>query len=71
MTFADLPAGASVFLDANTLIYHFEPHPQFGPACTKLVERIENQELEGFTSTHVLAEMTHRLMTLEACATFG
>ena len=27
MTFADLLRGDSVFLDANTLVYHFEPHP--------------------------------------------
>lgn len=71
MTFADLPAGAAVFLDANTLVYHFQPHPVFGPPCTDLVERIENQELSGFTSTHVLGELAHRLMTLEACAAFG
>jgi hypothetical protein len=34
MTFADLLSGAAVFLDANTLIYHFANHPQYGPACT-------------------------------------
>jgi hypothetical protein len=33
MTFADLATGDSVFLDANTLIYHFGPHPTFGTAC--------------------------------------
>jgi predicted nucleic acid-binding protein len=71
MTFADLPAGAAVFLDANTLVYHFQPHPAFGPACTDLVERIEHLEPVGFTSTHVLSELAHRLMTLEACALFG
>jgi hypothetical protein len=27
MTFADLLAGDSVFVDANTLTYHFQPHP--------------------------------------------
>jgi predicted nucleic acid-binding protein len=71
MNFADLPSGAAVFLDANTLVYHFEPHWQFGPACTALLTRIENQELTGFSSTHLLAEVAHRLMTLEACAKFG
>jgi predicted nucleic acid-binding protein len=71
MTFADLPGGASVLVDANTLVYHFQPLPVFGPACTDLVERIEHQQLIGFTSTHVLSEMAHRLMTLEACALFG
>ena len=27
MTFADLVSGQSVFLDANTFVYHFQPHP--------------------------------------------
>lgn len=66
MIFADLLAGDQVFVDANTLTYHFQPHPVWGAACTQLLERIKNQELGGFTSTHVLAEVAHRLMTLEA-----
>jgi len=37
MTFADLVAGESVFIDANTLIYHFGPHPTFGAACNQLI----------------------------------
>jgi len=71
MTFLDIPAGNSVFLDANVLVYHFEPHPAFGTACTDLIERIENNDLQGYVSAHVLTETAHRLMTLEACATFG
>jgi predicted nucleic acid-binding protein len=71
MIFSDLPVGAAAFLDANTLIYHFEPHPLLGSACTELLERIERHELSGFSSTHVLAEVAHRLMALEACAVFG
>ena len=39
MTFAQIPAAAAVFLDANTLVYHFTNHPTFGPACTQLVKR--------------------------------
>ena len=31
MTFADIPAGSSVFVDANTFVYHFQPHPLYGP----------------------------------------
>jgi len=31
MTFADLPGGTAVFVDANTLVYHFQPHPVSGP----------------------------------------
>lgn len=47
MTFADLAKGARVFLDANTLVYHFSPHPVFGSACNELVQRIERCDLEG------------------------
>ena len=43
MTFAQIPAATAVFLDANTLVYHFTNHPTFGPACTQLVKRIEHQ----------------------------
>ncbi|HZU36700.1 MAG TPA: PIN domain-containing protein [Gemmataceae bacterium] len=32
---------------------------------------MEHQDLNGFTSTSVLSEMAHRLMTLEACAQFA
>jgi predicted nucleic acid-binding protein len=71
MTLADLSPGESVFLDANVFVYHFEPHALFGPPCTNLLKRIELLELAGFTSTHVLGEVAHRLMTLEASVLYG
>ncbi len=66
MTFADLAVGDSVFLDANILVFHFAPDPAYGPPCGQLVQQIQNQQLKGFTSTHVLGEVAHRLMVLEA-----
>ncbi len=66
MTFDDLQAGDSVFMDANTLIYHFTNHAKYGAPCTRLVERIENQEIQGFTISHCLADVAHRIMTIEA-----
>jgi len=71
MTFANVPPGAAVFLDANTFIYHFTADPTFAAACTVFLDRIENQDLAGVTSAHVLNEMAHRLMTLEAQQLFG
>jgi predicted nucleic acid-binding protein len=71
MTFADLVAGDAVFVDANILTYHFQPHPAWGPPCTDLLRRIENQELVGFTSTHALSEVSHRLMTIQASTLLG
>jgi predicted nucleic acid-binding protein len=71
MIFADLLAGEPVFVDANILIYHFGPHPIFGAACQQLVQRIEKQEIRGFTSTHVLGEIAHQLMIIEALSLPG
>jgi predicted nucleic acid-binding protein len=71
MTFADLPAGASIFLDANPLVYHFAPDPKFGAASSQLLARIVNHEIQAFTSTHVLSEVAHQLMLLEAANLFG
>jgi predicted nucleic acid-binding protein len=71
MTFADLAANDVLFLDANTLVYHFASHQVFGPAANQLMTRIENQQLEGYTSTHVLSEAAHRLMMIEAATLPG
>ena len=71
MTFADIPAGAAVFLDANTLVYHFTSEPKYGAACTQLVKQIESGQLHGFTSTHAVGDVCHRLMTLEAINLLG
>ncbi len=71
MTFDDIAAGQAVFLDANTFLYYFTAHFRFGAACKKLLSRIENKDFAGFTSAHVLTEVVHRLMTIEACERFG
>jgi predicted nucleic acid-binding protein len=71
MNFAAIPAGVAVFLDANTLLNYFTAHAALGPPCRALLERVENRDIQGITSSHVLGEVTHRLMTVEACARFG
>lgn len=58
-------------MDANIPLYYFTAHSRYGPACQKLLDRIENKEITGFSSAHVLAEVVHRLMTIEACQRFG
>lgn len=68
---SQLATGDAVFLDANMLVYHFEPHPLHGPICHQLLSRIDQQDLVGYTSTHVLSEMAHRLMMVEASALPG
>lgn len=71
MIFADLADGDSVFLDANVLVYHFAADLQFGAACTDFVKRIERKEILAFSSTHVMCDVAHRLMTIEAILAFG
>jgi predicted nucleic acid-binding protein len=70
MTFADIPVGSDVFIDANVFVYYAEPHPTFGPPCQQLLLRIENKEFQGFTSSSILSSVVHRVMTLEAVDVF-
>jgi predicted nucleic acid-binding protein len=71
MTFANVPAGESVFVDANTFIYHFSGDPKYGSACTQFIKRVELRQILGFTSAHVVSDVAHRLMTLEAISGMG
>lgn len=71
MTFAAIPAGASIFLDANVFLHYFTAHRRYGAAAETLLDRVESQDVIGFTSAHVLLEVVHRLMTIEACQRFG
>jgi predicted nucleic acid-binding protein len=71
MNFAQIPANASVFIDANVLVYYFAPDPALGPACQQLMSRINHQEIAAWTSAHSLGDAAHRTMVLEAVARFG
>ena len=71
MTFVDLAAGESVFVDENTFVYHFQPHRTWGAACNQFMTRLDQGLLVGYTSPQVLGEVAHRLMTMEACSLRG
>ncbi len=71
MILADVSAGATVFVDANILIFALTNHPTYGAACEAFLDRSENQEIMAVTSTHVLGEVVHRMMTIEAADRFG
>jgi predicted nucleic acid-binding protein len=71
VTFDDLSSGASIFIDANCLVYAASADPRYGPACQRLLEWIDNQDIQGLTSAHVLSEMAHRVMTLDAAKRFN
>ena len=63
MKLEDLPSGARVFVDANILIYHFAG---LSLECRAFLQRCEARQVEAFTGVHILLEITHRLMVLEA-----
>ncbi|MBI1747039.1 MAG: type II toxin-antitoxin system VapC family toxin [Acidobacteria bacterium] len=65
----DIDPGTRVFIDANIFIYHFTTS-LFTAICTSFLERIETNELHGVTSSVILAEVSHRLMVLEAIDRF-
>jgi predicted nucleic acid-binding protein len=63
MKLEDLPEGSSIFVDANILIYHFSGTSL---ECQAFLQRCESQQVETFTGVHIVLEVTHRLMMLEA-----
>ncbi len=71
MILSSIPSGAAVFVDANVFVYWFADDPNLGDACSDFLERIESGDLLGFVSAALLSDVAHRLMTLEACDSFG
>ena len=63
MLLEDVPHGDQIFVDANILIYHFSG---VSAACRTFLQRCESKQVEAFTGVHVLLEVAHRLMLLEA-----
>ena len=61
----EIPDGTSVFLDATIFLYHFTG---VSPSCRDLLSRCEAGRLHALTSTVAVAEVTHRLMIIEAVA---
>ncbi len=64
-TLDQIPDGQRVFIDASIFIYHFTGA---SPDCQTFLEHCERGRVAGFTSVTALAEVTHRLMTIEAVA---
>ena len=63
MRLAEIPAGSSVFIDANIFIYHLVGRSE---DCSSFLGRVEQGELRGLTGQMSLLEVAHRLMMLEA-----
>jgi predicted nucleic acid-binding protein len=63
MNLDDVPQGERIYVDANIFICHFS---RVSTECRSFLARCESRHLEAFTGTHVLLEIAHRLMILEA-----
>ncbi len=63
MNLDDVPQGERIYVDANIFIYHYS---RVSNECRSFLARCEATQFEAFTGTHVLLEVSHRLMILEA-----
>lgn len=63
MTLNDLPSGALVYIDANIFVYHFSG---VSLECRTLFKRIEREDIRAATGAHIVLEVLHRLMMIEA-----
>ena len=60
---SSLPAGSDVFLDSNIFIYGLSGVSR---ECSELLYRCSDEQVTGISSYHVVSEVTHRLMCIEA-----
>jgi predicted nucleic acid-binding protein len=65
LTLDRVPASTRIFLDSTIFVYHATGA---SVQCRNLLERCEAGDLRGVTSVVVLAEVSHRLMIIEAVA---
>ena len=65
MELNDVPPGQEIAVDANLLVYHFAGG---SPQCSDFLCRVAPGRIRAWTGVQILAELTHRLMILEAQA---
>jgi predicted nucleic acid-binding protein len=51
-----------IFIDANIFTYLLTGHPIHGRACQKLLEKVENGDLDAYISPLVIDEVSYVLM---------
>jgi len=56
MTLDQAPSRSHVFVDSNILVYHFQPHPSFGPICHRFLE-LALRQAHGLT--HLASHDAH------------
>lgn len=63
---AQVPSGTQVFIDTNILVLYYLDQEPLKQVCLEFLERIQSKEIQGFTSAIAVAELTHRMMIIEA-----
>lgn len=63
MKLEDVPDGTTICVDANILIYHFSG---LSLECQAFLQRCESRQVDAYTGVHIVLEVMHRLMMLEA-----
>lgn len=66
MTFSGILPRTKLYIDANIFVYASNGASGASRECRDLLERCGRQEFEAFTGTHILLEVAHRLMMIEA-----
>lgn len=66
MTFNGILPRTKLYIDANIFVYASNGTSGASRECRDLLQRCGKQEFEAFTGTHVLLEVAHRLMMIEA-----
>jgi predicted nucleic acid-binding protein len=63
MNLDEIPQGSRIFIDSNIIVYVLGGRSS---QCRGFLERCERNEIEGWISTLVVAEVAHRRMMQEA-----
>ncbi|MBN1341602.1 MAG: PIN domain-containing protein [Phycisphaerae bacterium] len=62
----DLPLGATCFVDANILVYHFVELGEASAVCRSFLGRVVRSEIDAVSTASCLADAVHRVMAVEA-----
>lgn len=63
LTFREMAPGTRLYIDSNIFVYRSTMDSY---ECRYLIRRCAQKEVRAFTGTHVLLEVAHRLMMVEA-----
>ena len=63
MTFSEIVPDTKLYIDANIFVYASNGASR---ECRELIDRCDRREINAYTGIHVLLEVAHRIMTIEA-----